>query len=245
MVNRLSAKEAGSGANAATLVTQNTMSELEEAMNNLAYAATISNSALETLTDTNKKLMEQLKDAHSLIKRLQNESATHLRIIETSVTGKAPTPPTTPRPPTSPRKNCRRGKIDYRSPHGIGRLLLKPGHQLGATRENTMNGSRAHHWWKPKRGCVPVGSDNLVNIVLKQTDKFHLPSWIKQHDVNETALTDSAASLTLLNGAAPANKATMQENNKQTTIPNGNIIHTTETLTLQVSTLPQDAKCGF
>eukprot|EP00957_Ditylum_brightwellii_P100115 7629837-Ditylum_brightwellii.AAC.1 len=42
-VNHLSAKEAGFGANTATQVTQSTMSELEEAMDNLAYAATTSN----------------------------------------------------------------------------------------------------------------------------------------------------------------------------------------------------------
>eukprot|EP00957_Ditylum_brightwellii_P077396 5880757-Ditylum_brightwellii.AAC.1 len=79
-------RDRGFGANAATQVTQNTMSELEEAMDNLVYAAKTSNSVLEMLTDTNKKLTEQLKEAHSLIKRLQDENATLLRIIETSIT---------------------------------------------------------------------------------------------------------------------------------------------------------------
>eukprot|EP00957_Ditylum_brightwellii_P017817 1341374-Ditylum_brightwellii.AAC.1 len=68
MVNCLSAKDTGFGAKIATQVTQNTMSELEEAMDNIAYAATTSNSVLETLTETSKKLTEQLKEAHSLIK---------------------------------------------------------------------------------------------------------------------------------------------------------------------------------
>eukprot|EP00957_Ditylum_brightwellii_P036114 2735885-Ditylum_brightwellii.AAC.2 len=115
--------------------------------------------------------MEQLKEAHSLIKRLQDENATLLRIIENSITGKAPTPPTRPRPPTSPRKNHRRGKIDNEKtdhllePAGYcwscGFQVLKNhtslncdnqklGHQLGATRENMMNGSRAHQWWNLK-----------------------------------------------------------------------------------------------
>eukprot|EP00957_Ditylum_brightwellii_P046435 3524149-Ditylum_brightwellii.AAC.1 len=44
MVNCLSAKDAGFGANTATQVTESTTSELEEAMDNLAYAATTSNS---------------------------------------------------------------------------------------------------------------------------------------------------------------------------------------------------------
>eukprot|EP00957_Ditylum_brightwellii_P070334 5343257-Ditylum_brightwellii.AAC.1 len=107
-VNCLSAKEAGFGANAAIQVAQNTMSDLEEAMDNLVYAATTSNSVLETLTETNKKLTEQLEEAHSLIKKLQDENATLLRIIEASIIGKTPTT-TTP-----PRKNCKRGKIDYK-----------------------------------------------------------------------------------------------------------------------------------
>eukprot|EP00957_Ditylum_brightwellii_P120937 9223593-Ditylum_brightwellii.AAC.1 len=84
LVNRLSAKEAEFGANAATHVSQSTMSELEDAMDNLVYAATTRNSVLEPLTETNKKLTEQLKYAHSLIKKLQDENATLLRIIETS-----------------------------------------------------------------------------------------------------------------------------------------------------------------
>eukprot|EP00957_Ditylum_brightwellii_P121387 9257452-Ditylum_brightwellii.AAC.1 len=140
-------------------------------MDNLAYAATTSNSVLETLTNTNKKLTEQLKEAHSLIKRLQDENATLFRIIETIVTGKASTSPTTPRPPASPRKNHRKGKIDYkkmdhlmepagyywscgfRVPKNHTSLNCdnqKLGHQLGAPMENTTNGSRAHHWWNPK-----------------------------------------------------------------------------------------------
>eukprot|EP00957_Ditylum_brightwellii_P011193 847676-Ditylum_brightwellii.AAC.1 len=140
-------------------------------MDNLVYAATTSNSVLETLIETNKKLTEQLKDAHSLIKKLQDENATLLRIIETIVTGKTPTFPTTPRPPTSPRKNHRRRKIDYKKTDHLMEPIdycwscgfqvpknhttlncdnQKPGHQLGTTRENMMNGSRAHHWWNPK-----------------------------------------------------------------------------------------------
>eukprot|EP00957_Ditylum_brightwellii_P026071 1971178-Ditylum_brightwellii.AAC.1 len=147
------------------------MSELEEAMDILAYAATTSNSVLESLTEANKKLTEQLKDAHSLIKKLQDENATLLRIIKTNITGKAPTSPTTPRSLTSPGKNRRRGKIDYEKtdhfmePAGycwscgfqvpknhtsLNCDSQKPGHQLGTTRENMMNGSRTHHWWNPK-----------------------------------------------------------------------------------------------
>eukprot|EP00957_Ditylum_brightwellii_P155938 11869924-Ditylum_brightwellii.AAC.1 len=67
----LTSKEAGFGPNAVVTSNNNTMSELESAMDNLEYAAARSNNVLETLTNTNKKLADQLSDANVIIKKLQ------------------------------------------------------------------------------------------------------------------------------------------------------------------------------
>eukprot|EP00957_Ditylum_brightwellii_P050846 3855987-Ditylum_brightwellii.AAC.1 len=48
----------------------------------------------------------------------------------------------------------------------------------------------------------------------------------------------------LLNEQAPANKAIHQEQSKQITISNGNNMYTSETLNLQLSSLPTEAKWG-
>eukprot|EP00957_Ditylum_brightwellii_P048248 3662036-Ditylum_brightwellii.AAC.1 len=52
---------------------QSNMNNLEEAMDNLAYAATTSNNGLGQLTDTNAKLTQQLADTMKIIAQLQDE----------------------------------------------------------------------------------------------------------------------------------------------------------------------------
>ena len=73
----------------------------------------------------------------------------------------------------------------------------------------------------------------------------NIPSWAKVYKEEETALVDSAASLTLLHSKAPANIAKKQEPNKQVTIPNGSHMRTTKTLQLALSSLPQAATRGY
>eukprot|EP00957_Ditylum_brightwellii_P129211 9855190-Ditylum_brightwellii.AAC.1 len=58
-LNRILAKEAGYGANVA-LQTNPIIHELEEAMDNLAFAAKTSNNVLGQLTENNAKLTTQL-----------------------------------------------------------------------------------------------------------------------------------------------------------------------------------------
>eukprot|EP00957_Ditylum_brightwellii_P009353 707444-Ditylum_brightwellii.AAC.1 len=60
------------------------MDTLEEAMDNLAYAATTSNSALEQLTMNNKTLVDQVIKATNLLKKAQEDNAKLLKIIEAS-----------------------------------------------------------------------------------------------------------------------------------------------------------------
>eukprot|EP00957_Ditylum_brightwellii_P025965 1963444-Ditylum_brightwellii.AAC.1 len=61
--NKLTSCETGFGANAAVKQAQSNMNKLEEAMDNLAYAATTINNVLGQLTVTNSKLTQQLADA--------------------------------------------------------------------------------------------------------------------------------------------------------------------------------------
>ena len=72
-LSRILAKEAGYGANAAIQTNPN-IRELEEAMDNLAFAATTSNNVLGQLTENNTKLTTQLGDAMKVIKQLQDEN---------------------------------------------------------------------------------------------------------------------------------------------------------------------------
>eukprot|EP00957_Ditylum_brightwellii_P009915 748227-Ditylum_brightwellii.AAC.1 len=67
MLNKLTSHEAGFGANTTVEQAQSNMSELEETMDNLAYATTASNIILGQLTDTNTKLTQQLADAMKII----------------------------------------------------------------------------------------------------------------------------------------------------------------------------------
>ena len=54
-------------------------------MDNLAYAATTSNSALEQLTMNNKKLVDQVSEAMTLLKKAQEDNTKLLKIIEASL----------------------------------------------------------------------------------------------------------------------------------------------------------------
>eukprot|EP00957_Ditylum_brightwellii_P009415 711803-Ditylum_brightwellii.AAC.1 len=72
-----------------------------------------------------------------------------------------------------------------------------------------------------------------------------LPSWTSQYKQDETALIDSAASLILLQDATPAKKTIVQEPSKQIIIPNGTIMHTKETINLQLNKVPQRGRRDF
>eukprot|EP00957_Ditylum_brightwellii_P170445 12973933-Ditylum_brightwellii.AAC.1 len=76
-LNTISTKDAGFGANAAVQDTESAYQNLEETMDNLAYAAMISNNMLEKLVKTNSNLVEQLK-------AVQEENSRLLKIIELS-----------------------------------------------------------------------------------------------------------------------------------------------------------------
>eukprot|EP00957_Ditylum_brightwellii_P034129 2586957-Ditylum_brightwellii.AAC.1 len=67
-------------------------------MDNLAFAATTSNTAFERLTANNTKLAEQLAEAMNLLKKAQEDNSKLLRIIEASITG------------TKPQGGARKGK---------------------------------------------------------------------------------------------------------------------------------------
>eukprot|EP00957_Ditylum_brightwellii_P127988 9760631-Ditylum_brightwellii.AAC.1 len=60
-LNQISTKDAGFGANAIVQGFKAAYHNLEEAMDNLVYAATTSNNVVEELVNTNSKLVEQLK----------------------------------------------------------------------------------------------------------------------------------------------------------------------------------------
>eukprot|EP00957_Ditylum_brightwellii_P117024 8926235-Ditylum_brightwellii.AAC.1 len=60
LLKQITTKEAGFGVNT---VEEEQGYTLEEAMENLAYAATATNTQIDTLTKTNSKLAEQLKKA--------------------------------------------------------------------------------------------------------------------------------------------------------------------------------------
>eukprot|EP00957_Ditylum_brightwellii_P003463 262187-Ditylum_brightwellii.AAC.2 len=84
-LNRISSKEAGFGANAAIASQEQAYSNLEEAMDNLAYATTASNNIVEELVQKNNKLVEQVKETMNLLKKIQEENSKLLKIVEISV----------------------------------------------------------------------------------------------------------------------------------------------------------------
>ena len=68
-------------------------------------------------------------------------------------------------------------------------------------------------------------------------------AWTKPLKVDDTAFSDSAASLTLLHNRAPADDATTQQKQKTVTIRNGARMHTTKKIKLRLD-LPEKAKIG-
>eukprot|EP00957_Ditylum_brightwellii_P207130 15351626-Ditylum_brightwellii.AAC.1 len=78
-INWISTKDAGFGANVTVQESNSVYHNLEEAMDNLAYAATMSNNVVEELVRTNSKLVEHLK-------AVKEENSRLLKIIELSVT---------------------------------------------------------------------------------------------------------------------------------------------------------------
>ena len=63
LLRQLTSKEGALGAHAATATEDTDTYDWEEAMDNLAYAATASNTQLETLVKTNAELSVQLRQA--------------------------------------------------------------------------------------------------------------------------------------------------------------------------------------
>eukprot|EP00957_Ditylum_brightwellii_P168677 12838673-Ditylum_brightwellii.AAC.1 len=72
---------------------------LEEAMENLAYAAMATNTQINTLTKTNAELAEQLRKAVETIAKLTDNNSKLLSIIDNSVLY-APASPNTSKPTT-------------------------------------------------------------------------------------------------------------------------------------------------
>eukprot|EP00957_Ditylum_brightwellii_P019737 1489767-Ditylum_brightwellii.AAC.1 len=96
-------KDTGFGANATVQNTKSAYHNFEEAIDNLAYAATTSNNVVEELVKTNSNFVEQLKAA-------QEENSRLLKIIGLSVTqGRSTAAP----PPPSGRNWHNRQKINY------------------------------------------------------------------------------------------------------------------------------------
>eukprot|EP00957_Ditylum_brightwellii_P123196 9393391-Ditylum_brightwellii.AAC.1 len=67
-------------------------------MDNLAFAATTSNTAFEQLIANNTKLAEQVAEVMNLVKKAQEDNSKLLRVIEASITG------------TKPQGGARKGK---------------------------------------------------------------------------------------------------------------------------------------
>ena len=66
-------------------------------------------------------------------------------------------------------------------------------------------------------------------------------AWAKPYSTRNTAFLDSGASLHLLQEHAPAKQCIRQSPAKCVTIPNGTRMHTTETVKLELDTLPSQA----
>eukprot|EP00957_Ditylum_brightwellii_P053952 4086657-Ditylum_brightwellii.AAC.1 len=112
MLNHISSKEAGFGANVAIASQEQAYSNLEDAMDNLAYAATTSNNVIEELVQNNTKLIEQVNKAINLLKKMQEGNNKLFKIVEIGVTGGRNNDAATPINPNT--KNCRGcKKINY------------------------------------------------------------------------------------------------------------------------------------
>eukprot|EP00957_Ditylum_brightwellii_P100866 7687607-Ditylum_brightwellii.AAC.1 len=89
-INKITVKLNRLGAFATVEEQGNAYDTLEEAMDNLAFAATTSNTAFEQLIANNTKLAEQLAEAMNLLKKMQEDNSKLLRIIKASITGTKP-----------------------------------------------------------------------------------------------------------------------------------------------------------
>eukprot|EP00957_Ditylum_brightwellii_P116175 8861863-Ditylum_brightwellii.AAC.1 len=104
LLNCISSKEAGFGAHTVVTQQEQVYSNLEEAMDNLAYAATTSNNVAEDLVKNNTKLTKQ------------EENTKLLKIIKISIAGGHTNDTLLP---TNP-KNCRgHKKIDYEATYAL------------------------------------------------------------------------------------------------------------------------------
>ena len=71
------------------------------------------------------------------------------------------------------------------------------------------------------------------------------PGWANPINLDQTALIDSAASISLLGEKAKAKLAAIQETSKMLLIPNGADMKPTKTLELLLHRLPQRARRSF
>eukprot|EP00957_Ditylum_brightwellii_P052537 3983999-Ditylum_brightwellii.AAC.1 len=78
---QLTSKEGALGAHATTATEDADTYDWEEAMDNLAYAATSSNTQLETLVKINAELSAQLKQALDTNKKLTEDNSRLIQII--------------------------------------------------------------------------------------------------------------------------------------------------------------------
>eukprot|EP00957_Ditylum_brightwellii_P177089 13490480-Ditylum_brightwellii.AAC.1 len=81
---QLTSKEGALGAHVATATEDADTYGWEEAMDNLTYAATASNTQLETLIKTNAELSAQLKQALQNNKKLTKDNSRLIQIIAKS-----------------------------------------------------------------------------------------------------------------------------------------------------------------
>eukprot|EP00957_Ditylum_brightwellii_P182790 13922501-Ditylum_brightwellii.AAC.1 len=84
LLRQLTSKEGALGAHATTAAEESDAYDWEEAMDNLAYAATSSNTQLETLVKTNAELSAQLKQAQHNNKKLTKDNSKLIQIIAQS-----------------------------------------------------------------------------------------------------------------------------------------------------------------
>eukprot|EP00957_Ditylum_brightwellii_P090755 6911674-Ditylum_brightwellii.AAC.1 len=154
LLHQLTSKEGALGAHAATASKESDVYDWEEAMENLAYATTASNTQLETLVKTNTQLSAQLRKALNNNKKLTKDNSKLIQIIAQIMGGQNITPPArqdhnTPRG-YDPNGYCWSHR--YRVTRGYNSQTCKKpkgGHRCEATWANTMGGSKAFKNWTP------------------------------------------------------------------------------------------------
>ena len=119
----------------------------------------------------------------------------------------------------------------------------KHGHKREATRSNIMGGSTVNKEWTPKGQCAPGGWNHVAcnsnnNLTLSN------PCWTEYNQQN-TALLDSAASLSLIKASNMAQQIYHTHQPKTITIPNGETMQTSAELILNLPKLPPNARTAY